>query len=141
MCHCPNQLILKILEENKIKPPPPDFNSIIKNPKPFNFDKVDRYNIVLEEAIKCHHDDLINHIYANYTNKKFAENNINNNFDKNIYAFAFHYWNYKYFPTDLNYKYIFYYACKYNHLILVELLLKYKGINANIPIIFNLNFF
>ena len=133
--HCPNETIIELLVNNKRKQPPPDFNSIIKNPKPFNYDKIDPYEIVLEEAIKCHHNEVANFFDNKFINKKIKNLSIEGNFDKNIYAYGFLYCNYAFFPSDVNYKYFFYYACKYNYIMIVEFLLKNKSINLNIPII------
>lgn len=129
LAHCPNEDIMKILNENNIKIPSSSYNF-----NPFN-EKVDPYDIVLEESIKCHHIDFANFIFQNYINEKIMSYNTENNFERNVYAYAFKYRNYVFFPSDMNYKFLFYYACKYNYYEVVEFMLKCKSINLNIPII------
>ena len=78
----------------------------------------------LEEAIKCHHNNIANYIINNYINDQKSENDeIESNFFDNFITFAFHYKNYEFYPTDYENKNIYFYLCRYNYLELVKLLL------------------
>ena len=84
------------------------------NPELINFleenHKIQQRNEIyfhcFKEAIKCHHIDVSNYIQNNYLNENFGEN---------ILSYIFHYYNYYYFPKELNNCFILFYACKYDH--------------------------
>ena len=134
--HFPNEYIIQILEKNHDEPPPEDFISCFKE----QFcDK--NFEIVLQEAIKCHHNELVNYIFENHIDAKDEEWRIDNHYKKNIYAYAFKYCNYQFFPKDMNYKYYIYYCCQYDYIEFVEFLLKDKSININQSIIQKKSFF
>ena len=90
------------------------------------------YEKCLEESIKCHHNELANYIRDNFKQKK--ENINQNNFNHNIFKYAFQYNNWNYFPeSNDNYLngFIFCYLCKYNYIDLIDLLLKQNKVNYN----------
>ena len=133
--HCPNEEVIGLLESNHINAPSPDFDSPNKNTNSKYYEFVDPNDIIVKEAIKCHHNEVAYYILNSFVNQKTNNLNIENNFDKNIYAYAFQYFNFEFFPNDQNYKFILYYACKFNYFNLVELLMKGKNVNLNIPLI------
>ncbi|KAK8883918.1 hypothetical protein M9Y10_043020 [Tritrichomonas musculus] len=111
--HGRNADIIHLLEENLIVPE----------------DK--SYHKCLEESIKCHHNEIANYIINN-----FIDLNDDENYDNNALSYSFHYYNYSFFPTDFNNKFIFYYACQYNYIKIVKLLLSNKkDLNLNMTII------
>ena len=115
--HSKNAELVHLLE--KVLPP--------KNPQ-----------IILEEAIKCHHNDIADYMINNMLNEENEIFSIGRNFSKNIYLYGFKYINYNYFPKDLNHKFIFFYLCQYDYLTLVQLFVKYKNIDIKDTIIFKL---
>ena len=110
--HGNNPELISFLEDNHIEPDDKSFHKC------------------LEESIKCHHNEMANYILNTHIN-----NEDKNEFDKNVYAYAFHYHNYIYFPTDVNHKFIFFYACQYNYISIVEYFIKCKKININDTIV------
>ena len=97
--HGRNAEIIHLLEDNHVHPP----------------DTNDSYEECLKEAIKCHHNEIANYIHDNLMN----ENKLN----ENVLSSIFHYYNYFYFPADLNNTYVFKCLCKYNYFKLVNFLL------------------
>ncbi|KAK8839221.1 hypothetical protein M9Y10_032150 [Tritrichomonas musculus] len=73
------------------------------------------YEECLAEAIKCHHNAIKNYIHENIFNGK--------NISTNIQETCFHFYNFAYFLDNFDKKEHFRYACKYNYLALVKLLL------------------
>ena len=69
---------------------------------PFN-----KYETILEESIKCHHNSISNKIILNLIDKKEFQYNNENNFYDNHYRYAVEYHNYCFFP-DMKYKNIFF---------------------------------
>ena len=66
---------------------------------------------------------------------------IKGNFKENIKSYSFNYHNYFFYPTDIEDKYAFLYACQFNYVNLVKLYLKYKKIDVNYCIIQNIIIF
>ena len=92
--------------------------------------EIDKYENVLIESIKCHHNEI-----ADYINNNYVHNEVD--FSKNIFEAAFHYYNYLFFPEDLSERIYFRHACKYHHQIVLNFLLekiKYKLKGKIIPI-------
>ena len=63
--------------------------------------------------------------------------NFEKNYKENIYSYSFHYYNFSYFPSEIEHQIIFYYACEYDYIEIVEYFLKTKKIDINIKIILN----
>ena len=99
--HSDNPEIIHILEERKILPRDKTYEECIK------------------EAIKCHHNDI-----ANYIERDLLKKRNEDNFDKNILAYAFHFYNFTYFTSENYNHYIFNYACKYDYYKVAEYFLK-----------------
>ena len=96
--HSKNAEMIHLLEENNVKPD-------------------DNY---LKESSKCYHNEITNYIIESLMNKDEINQKIDENFDENILSYCFHYYNYNYFPSDLNAKFIFFYACQYDYCNIVE---------------------
>ena len=90
----------------------------------------------MKESIKCHHSDVCNYIRNNYVDEKVKSTNMRNNLNKIIFSYGFQYYNYLYFPNDLNYRFIIHGACKYDYYTIVENLLKIQTINFNDRVVF-----
>ena len=54
---------------------------------------------ILEESIKCHHNEISNFIIDNLINEEDLQNNIENNYHDNIYRYAVEPCNYCFFPS------------------------------------------
>ena len=114
--HSENPELINLLEQNKVIP---FDNSLF----------CEGYNECLKEAIKCHHNDMANYLQNNYIEKNESD------FDDNIISYSFHYCNYSYFPSDIgNNKFIFYYACQFDYLEIVEFYIKNKKVNLTTTI-------
>ena len=116
--HGENEEIIHILEEkNNHKKKP----SIIMNLKdPITYEKC------FIESLKCHHNNIANYIQQNFLK------------DKNSLKFQpyiFYYYNFLYFPKKIGNNKVFFYSCKYDYFIIIQLLLKSKSININSRII------
>lgn len=83
------------------------------------------YFQLYRESIKCHHYNL-----SKYFLENFLENNVNN------IAAPIEYYNFLFFPDELNNDVVFYYLCKYGHYQLVEIFLKTTKIDVNRKIVF-----
>ena len=119
--HSDNPEIIHLLEENEVKPPNESYEECIK------------------ESIKCHHNDVTNYIQSNLINKDIPsidDINYTKNYDKNIYSYSFHYYNYSYFPKEMKNKIIFYYGCQYDYFEIVEYFINIKKIDINEKIIY-----
>ena len=88
------------------------------------------YEEIFKKSIECHHNNIANYIF-----NKFIQNVDENNYHYNMYNYSFHYRNYLYFPSKHSYKFLFYYACQYNHLDIVENLVKNTKINVDKKIV------
>ncbi|KAK8871663.1 hypothetical protein M9Y10_007401 [Tritrichomonas musculus] len=105
--------LIHLLEENRIKPE----------------DKT--YFKCLEEAIKCHHNNIANYIQSNLLNQKMDDENCQKKFNENSIAFCFHYYNYACLPIVddfINNDFTLFYLCKYNYFNLVTLFVEIKGL-------------
>ena len=111
--HSNNAEIIHFLEENQVEIPS------------------ENYELCLNEAIKCHHNDIANYIIMNLMNEEQKNFNIQNNFNVNLFAYCFRYRNYYFFSESLENKFIFYYLCKYDYYSLVSLFLKEGNIDIN----------
>ena len=102
----------------------------------------DLYEQMFKESIKCHHNDL-----SVYLQEKINDKNEDNkdefydllpfnnsdemNYDKNFVEYAFHYCNYEFLKDDFNQNNLLLYACKYNYLNLVKILLRMESVYVN----------
>ena len=87
------------------------------------------YEQCIFESIKCHHNHIVNYFRSNLIEEiTKADDN------EKILKSLFHYYNFSFFPDDFNYKFIFYYCCKYDYYDLVDYLIKNKKILINEPI-------
>lgn len=116
--HSKNPELIHFLEENEVKPPN------------------DTYESCLEEAIKCHHNDIANYILDYLLNKKVVNYDLREDIDNNPINYAFKYHNYEYFPLDFGENNQIYYAVKYDYFTIVDILMKndYFDLTINIEI-------
>lgn len=114
--HSRNVELIRYLEENKVSPP------------------VNDYNEVLKESIKCHHNDISNYIIDNYIEEDDLKNQIENDFEHNLYYYGIEYYNYCFFPSNIEYKNWIFYLCQFDYFTLVNLYLQQKNININVKI-------
>ena len=114
--HGKNGELIHLLEENRIFP---EYKSYYK---------------CLQESIKCHHNDIVTYINDKYINQTGKITN----FEDNIFAYSFHYHNYKFMPNDLNeHVFISYYLCQYDYMSIVNFMLNNKSFDIKNKIIFN----
>lgn len=102
--HGNNLDLIKILENNDIKP-----NKALSKK-------------LLKESIKCHHDEITNYILNNY---------LPNNETRNLNEWALKYYNFLAFQNNFENETIFPQLCKYDYYSFVEILMKTKNININ----------
>ena len=95
----------------------------------------DSYEECAIESLKCHHNNLANYIIENLTQ---SQENEEYSF---IHSAAFKFFNYEYFPDNLENKFAFFDLCKYNHVTFVDLLVKHTKIDINQRVISNEIFF
>lgn len=98
-----------------------------------NILKLDDKNYIccLKEAIKCHYNEMTNYILNNLLTQKVENENLGHHLNSTI----FHYYNFAFFPESFTDKYIFFYACQYDHFFIVEFLLETKKIELNLTVI------
>ena len=122
--HSDNAEIIQLLEENKVEPPNKEYEECIK------------------ESIKCHHNDITNYILSNFINEDIEniyQIDFEEKYNENIYSYCFHYYNFSYFPNEIEHQIIFYYACEFDYIEIVEYFLKTKKINIEETIIIIIN--
>lgn len=85
----------------------------------------------LEEAIRCHHNDVARYILSYLVDRKVVLANIKNNFMENVFSYAFHYHNFEFIPTKFEDKFAFYYFCYYGYFHLVEIYTRIKKVDLN----------
>ena len=98
--------IINILEENEIKPQDESY--------------IECYN----ESIKCHHIDMTEYIL-----KKILDNKSEN--DLVQISKSIKYYNFIYFPKDINCIFAFQKFCRYNYYTFVKFLIENKNIDVN----------
>ena len=84
-------------------------------------------NEILIESIKCHHLNFTTY-FQNFL--QFEEDHQNDDI-KSIAPYCFHYYNFNFFPDELDNIYILYYACRYDYYQIVEHLLNEGRIDPN----------
>ena len=120
--HSDNSDLIHLMEESGIAPEDSSFECCLK------------------ESIKCHHNCIANYIHEHFINEKDEKNKIEKDFNKNIFAYAFHYFNYKFFPDDFNNKFDIFYLIQNDYFAIVNALLKTKDIDLSIKYIYKKNF-
>ena len=120
--HSCNAELIRYLEDNHVSP-------IMNN-----------YDRILKESIKCHHNDISNYLIDNIMNEEYLQNNIENEFYHNLYRYATESYNYCFFPTNMKYKNMFFYLCKFDYYTLVKHYLKELTIDINSTIIISIIF-
>ena len=116
--HGDNPELIQYLIDNKITP------------------KDESYQEVINESIKCHHNEIVDYIYNNILNSNYQSN-----YNNIVSIQSIKYYNYEFFPKELKNEFCFYYFCKYDHIKLVKILLNYSNLNINKKIIFYQFFF
>ena len=111
--HSRNAELIRYLEDNHV--PPPN----------------DKYETILKESIKCHHNDITNYIIDYLMKEEDLQNGIDNKYYYNLYRYAAECHNYCFFPTNMEYKNMFFYLCEFDYYTLVELYLSSGNININ----------
>lgn len=111
--HSQNAELIKYLEDNNV-------------PQPGN-----NYESILEESIKCHHNEISNYIIDNKIKEEELQHNIDNNVYKNLYRYSFLYYNFFFFPSNMKNKYVLFYFCVSNYYLFVKLYLQQKNIDIN----------
>lgn len=104
--------IIHLLEENRITLPKEKLPGLI------------------EEAIKCHYSNI-----ATYLINKDDELK-----PDSFYRFAYTYYNFEFFLEEMNYGYIFLFACDYDYIDIAKDIIQEKGFQQHEELIFN-NFF
>ena len=100
--HSNNAELIHYLEENDVSPPN---NS---------------YETCLIEAIKCHHNDIAQYIKDNMMEKS------DNQMSDELLESILRYYNYLYFPEDLNQKSIFFFLVQFNYSKIVNFIIEMK---------------
>ncbi|KAK8847256.1 hypothetical protein M9Y10_019842 [Tritrichomonas musculus] len=111
--HGRNAEMIRYLEENHISPPD------------------NKYDQILEESIKCHHNDVSNYIIDYLMKEEDLQKNIEKQYYNNLYRYAVESRNYCFFPTNMKYKNMFFYLCEFDYYTLVKLYLEEGNININ----------
>ena len=114
--HSRNAELIKYLEDNHVSPPENDYEKI------------------LQESIRCHHNDVSSYIIDNLIKEEDLQNSIENTYYGNFYRYAVESYNYCFFPTDMKYKNMFLYLCEYEYYTLVKLYLTEGNIDINATI-------
>ena len=111
--HSGDAELIKYLEDNQVSPPE------------------DKYETVLKESIKCHHNDVSNYVIEYLIKEEDQKNNIESNYDDNLYRYAIESYNYCFFPENMKCKNIFFYLCEFNYYSLVSLYLAEEKVDIN----------
>lgn len=114
--HGDNPEIIDILKENEITPEDSSYQKCMK------------------EAIKCHHNGIANYILNNLLQEE--EFYVDDKFFRNLTCYSFHYYNFSFFPKEPNHRFIFFYACYYDYLNIVQFLFQTKKIDVKEKIIY-----
>ena len=87
------------------------------------------YDECIKESIKCHHNNIVNYLKENIkTIINCNDYDIYDDLNKNIILSSFHYYNFSYFPKEINDLKIFEYACRYDYSKIVRYLLNEEDI-------------
>lgn len=83
----------------------------------------DSYEIIFQEGIKCHHNEISNYIENNLLSIKDEDKNL---FDERISCLIFQCYNYSFFPTNFEQSFTFFNICQYNYKEIVNCLINAK---------------
>ena len=106
-----------------------DFKNDSEDSSDFEY-HYDYYESVLFESIKCHHIEISKYIIENLIGKYF-KNEIKNNTCDNIFIYAAEYFNYCFFPTNMECENMFFYLCENGYYTLVKIYLSESKIDIN----------
>ena len=120
--HSMNAELIQYLEDNHVSPP--------RNEPPSIFQKENNYELILEESIKCHHNEIASYIIDNLMKEEDLQYKIENKY-RNLYQYAVEYHNYYFFPANMKYENMFFYFCEFNYYALVKLYLEEGNIDIN----------
>ena len=85
------------------------------------------YEVLLDESINCHHNELANYIIQTKSNPNIDQND----YEHNIYCYCFKSHNYLFLPEIIDCKYTFFYLCQFNYYTLINLYLQTGKIDVN----------
>ncbi|KAK8847126.1 hypothetical protein M9Y10_019707 [Tritrichomonas musculus] len=96
--HSKNEEIIYILENEKVDPPNKTFETC------------------LNESIKCHHNEIADYIINNLIedSRKIKKNT------ESFVEISFKYYNYEYYPEEMNENFLFFYLAQYNYEYIVD---------------------
>ena len=114
--HSCNAELIKYLEDNHVSPPE------------------NKYEEILNESIKCHHNEISNYIIDNLIKEEDLQNSIENKYFDNLYRYAVESHNYCFFPANMKYKNMLFYLCEFDYYTLVKLYLTEGTIDINATI-------
>ncbi|KAK8846464.1 hypothetical protein M9Y10_020486 [Tritrichomonas musculus] len=114
--HSNNAELINYLEDNNILP--------LNN----------NYTAIFGESIKCHHIDVSKYIMHYLFPEKDVHNNIETNWNSNLYRYVVENYNYCFFPDNMKYKKMFLYLCSYDYYSFVKAYLEEGSININVAI-------
>ena len=114
--HSCNAELIRYLEDNHVSP-------IMNN-----------YERILEESIKCHHNEVSKYIIDYLIKEEDLQDDIENNYIDNFYMYAVEFHNYCFFPTNMHYKCMFLCLCEFDYYTLVKLYLSEGNIDVNAAI-------
>ena len=103
--HSCNAELIKYLEDNHVSPPE------------------NKYERILRESVKCHHNDISNFIIDNLMKEEDLQYDIEYKYYDNLYKYAVESHNYCFFPANMKYENMFLYLCEFNYYTLVKLYL------------------
>ncbi|KAK8870314.1 hypothetical protein M9Y10_008192 [Tritrichomonas musculus] len=112
--HSRNAELIQYLEDKKVSP-----------------SSSDRFETILKESIKCHHNDVSTYIINNLIEEEDLNYSIKNNFNDNLYYSAVRYDNYCFFPENIKYKNMLFYACMFDYFKIVKLYLEQGIVDIN----------
>ena len=90
------------------------------------------YDECIKEAMKCHHNHIVNYFLNNLVDEKYNEI---------IVSYCFHYSNFSFYPKNIDTFYLLCYACKYNYNTIVKNILTNCNIDINRKVIQKKNIF
>ena len=96
-----------------------------------SFPQDNSYKEILEESIKCHHNELSKYITSYLIKEEYLAYDNENVFDNNLYRYSVEYDNYCFFPFDINHKFLFHYLCEFDYYMLVYIFLRTGNVNVN----------
>lgn len=111
--HSQNAEMIKYLEDNHVQP------------------RMRNYKHILNESIKCYHNEISNYIIDNLIEEENLQNNDKVDYWDNLCYFAFKNDNYAFLNDNLDFKYVLFYLFEFDHYPLVKLFLQQRNIEIN----------